>query len=62
MKKKIEVELFGDFKKVSKNSKTEVFEQCQSAENCKRDDPLDFLHMHSAEKKPKEKNSQRWYP
>ena len=34
---------FGDMKKFSKNFFNEIFEQCHSAEKCKRGDPLRFL-------------------
>ena len=33
--------------KYEKNLKTDIFEQCHSAENCKREDPLGFVNIHS---------------
>ena len=41
--KNIEGELFEDFKKISKKSKNEIFEQCHSAKKCKRKDLWEFL-------------------
>ena len=45
--KKIEARPCKNFEKKSKN---QIFEQCDSAEKCKRGDPLDFSNTHSVAK------------
>ena len=41
--KKLKGGPFGDIKKIRKNYKIEIFDQCHSAENCKRGTLWDFL-------------------
>ena len=41
--KKLKGRLFGDFKKIWKKFFNEIFEQCHSAEKCKRGTLWDFL-------------------
>ena len=41
---------FGDMKKFPKNFFNEIFEQCHSAEKCKRGDPLRFFDIHCVAK------------
>ena len=48
--KKIEGEPFGDLKKFPKKIFNEIFEQCHSAEKCKREDPLGFFDIHCVAK------------
>ena len=44
---------FGDMKKFPKNFFNEIFEQCHSAEKCKRGDPLRFFDIHCVAKHQK---------
>ena len=44
---------FGDMKKFLKNFFNEIFEQCHSAEKCKRGDPLRFFDIHCVAKHQK---------
>ena len=45
---------FGDMKKFTKkNFFNEIFEQCHSAEKCKRGDPLRFFDIHCVAKHQK---------
>ena len=44
---------FGDMKKFPKNFLNEIFEQCHSAEKCKRGDPLRFFDIHCVAKHQK---------
>ena len=44
---------FEDMKKFPKNFFTEIFEQCHSAEKCKRGDPLRFFDIHCVAKHQK---------
>ena len=44
--KKLKGGPFGDMKKFLNNFFNEIFEQCHSAEKCKRGDPLQFFDIH----------------
>ena len=44
---------FGDMKKFPKNFFNDIFEQCHSAEKCKRGDPLRFFDIHCVAKHQK---------
>ena len=51
--KKLKGGPFGDMKKFPKNVFNEIFEQCHSAEKCKRGDPLRFFDIHCVAKHQK---------
>ena len=51
--KKLKGGPFGDMKKFPKNFFNEIFEQCHSAEKCKRGDPLRFFDIHCVAKHQK---------
>ena len=44
---------FGDMEKFPKNCFNEIFEQCHSAEKCKRGDPLRIFDIHCVAKHQK---------
>ena len=50
LKKKLKGGPFGDMKKFPKKFFNEIFEQCHSAEKCKRGDPLRFFDIHCVAK------------
>ena len=51
---------FGDMKKFPKNFFNEIFEQCHSAEKCKRGDPLRFFDIHCVAKHQKIEGGTLW--
>ena len=44
--KKLKGGPFGDMKKIPKKILNEIFEQCHSAEKCKKGDPLRFFDIY----------------